>query len=339
MGFSFLKTALAGAVILGSMAATAVMAQDVTVGLITKTETNPFFVKMREGAEAKAKELGVKLIACAGKFDGDNDGQVAAIENLISAGAKGFAIVPSDSKAIVPTIKKARDAGLMVIVLDTPLDPMDAADATFATDNRKAGQLIGEWAKGTLGDKAKDASIVFLDLATNQPTVDFLRDQGFMAGFGIDVKDPNKYGDEDDARICTHEISQGDQEKGRTAMENALQKCPNVNVVYTINEPAAAGAYEALKAVGKDDGSVLIVSIDGGCPGVKNVEGGVIGATSQQYPLKMASMALDAIVSGKLPEIDPKAGFLDTGAQLITAKPVDGVPSITLEEGLKLCWG
>ena len=139
MGFSFLKTALAGAVVLGSMAVTAAMAQDVTVGLITKTETNPFFVKMREGAEAKAKELGVKLITAAGKFDGDNDGQVAAIENLISAKAKGFAIVPSDSKAIVPTIKKARDAGLKVIVLDTPLDPMDAADATFATDNRKAG--------------------------------------------------------------------------------------------------------------------------------------------------------------------------------------------------------
>jgi fructose transport system substrate-binding protein len=258
---------------------------------------------------------------------------------MIAAGAKGFAIVPSDSKAIVPTIKKARDAGLMVIVLDTPLDPMDAATATFATDNRKAGLLIGEWAKGTLGDKAKDASIVFLDLATNQPTVDYLRDQGFMQGFGIDVKDPNKYGDEDDKRICTHQISEGDQAKGRTAMENALQICPDVNVVYTINEPAAAGAWEALKGAGKADGSVLIVSIDGGCPGVKNVEAGVIGATSQQYPHKMAAMALDAIVSGKLPDIDPKVGFFDTGATLITAKPVNGVPSISVQEGLDLCWG
>lgn len=321
-----------------AMSAAPVLADEV-IGLITKTETNPFFVKMREGAQAKAKELGVTLITAAGKYDGDNDGQVAAIENLIAAGAKGFAIVPSDSKAIVPTIQKARDAGLKVIVLDTPLDPMNAADATFATDNRKAGVLIGEWAKGTLGDKAKDAKIVFLDLATNQPTVDFLRDQGFMQGFGIDVKDPNKYGDEDDPRICTHEISQGDQEKGRTAMENALQKCPDVNVVYTINEPAAAGAWEALKAVGKDDGSVLLVSIDGGCPGVKNVQAGTLGATSQQYPLKMAAMALEAIHSGKIPDIDPKMGFLDTGAQLITAKPVDGVPSISVEEGLKLCWG
>jgi fructose transport system substrate-binding protein len=330
---------VAGAFALAVGAAATNAAGTITVGLITKTETNPFFVKMREGATAKAKELGVTLITAAGKFDGDNDGQVAAIENMISAGVKGFAIVPSDSKAIVPTIKKARDAGLTVIVLDTPLDPMNAATATFATDNRKAGMLIGQWAKGTLGDKAKDAHIIFLDLATNQPTVDYLRDQGFMAGFGIDVKDPNHYGDETDPRICDHEVGQGDQEKGRTAMENALQKCPNVNVVYTINEPTAAGAWEALKAAGKADGSVMIVSIDGGCPGVKNVQAGVIGATSQQYPLKMASMALDAIVSGKIPAIDPKAGFLDTGAQLITAKPVAGVPSIAVDEGLKLCWG
>jgi fructose transport system substrate-binding protein len=122
-------------------------------------------------------------------------------------------------------------------------------------------------------------------------------------------------------------------------MENALQKCPNVNVVYTINEPAAAGAWEALKAVGKDDGSVLIVSIDGGCPGVANVKDGVIGATSQQYPHKMASLALEAIVKGTMPEIDPKAGFFDTGATLITDKPVDGVDSIGTDEGAALCWG
>jgi fructose transport system substrate-binding protein len=334
--FSLSQMALAGAVSMGLVGSAS--AADI-VGLITKTEGNPFFVKMREGAQAKAQELGIELRTAAGKYDGDNDGQVAAIENMIAAGAKGFAIVPSDSKAIVPTIQKARDAGLKVIVLDTPLDPIDAADATFATDNFKAGELIGQWAKGTLGDKAANASIVFLDLATNQPTVDYLRDQGFMQGFGIDIKDPKRYGDEDDARICTHEISEGDAAKGRTAMENALQKCPDVNVIYTINEPAAAGAWEALKAVGKDDGSVLIVSIDGGCPGVKNVQDGVIGATSQQYPHKMASMALEAIAKGTIPPNTEGKEFFDTGATLITAKPVEGVESISVEEGLGLCWG
>ena len=124
------------------------------VGLITKTNTNPFFVKMKQGFEAKAKELGLTPQAYAGKFDGDNDGQVAAIEQLIAAGAKGILLVPSDSTAIVPTVEKARKAGVLVITLDTPLDPITAADANFATDNFKAGELIGQWAKATLGDKA-----------------------------------------------------------------------------------------------------------------------------------------------------------------------------------------
>ena len=219
-----LKVAAASAVMLGLMAGTAAYAQDI-VGLITKTEGNPFFVKMREGAQAKATELGLELRSFAGEFDGDNDSQIAAIESLIAAGAKGFAIVPSDSSAIVPTIQQARDAGLLVIVLDTPLDPIDAADATFATDNFKAGELIGAWAKGTLGDAAATAKIGFLDLAVNQPTVDYLRDQGFMQGFGIDIKDPKRYGDEDDARICGHEMTAGSEEGGRTAMETLLQKC------------------------------------------------------------------------------------------------------------------
>ncbi len=342
--FDFIKVALAGAVVLGAMAAPAVLAQDKpVVGLITKTEGNPFFVKMREGAQAKADELGLDLRTAAGKFDGDNDSQVAAIENLISAGAKGFAIVPSDSSAIVPTIQKAREAGLLVIVLDTPLDPIDAADATFATDNFKAGVLIGSWAKATLGDAAANAKIAFLDLAVNQPTVDYLRDQGFMKGFGIDIKDPKRYGDEDDPRICGHEVTGGAEDGGRTAMETLLQKCPDVNVVYSINEPAAAGGYEALKAVGKDDGSVLITSVDGGCPGVANVKAGVIGATSQQYPLKMAALAMEAIAQfakdGTKPTVDPALGFLDTGATLITDKPAAGVESIDSTKGAELCWG
>ena len=334
------KMMMVGAAALALMGGSAYAAD--VVGLITKTNNNPFFVKMKEGAEAKAKELGVTLQSFAGKFDGDNDSQVAAVESLIAAGAKGFMIVPSDSSAIVPTIKKARAAGLLVITLDTPLDPIDAADATFATDNFKAGELIGSWAAKTLGDKAKDAKIAFLDLSPNQPTVDYLRDQGFMKGFGIDIKDPKKIGDEDDPRIVGHDVTAGAEEGGRTAMENLLQKDPNVSVVYTINEPAAAGAHEALKAAGKEK-DVLVVSVDGGCPGVKNVQAGVIGATSQQYPLLMASMGLEAIVNfaktGKKPEKTPGLEFFDTGATLVTGKPVDGVPSIGIEEGLKKCWG
>ncbi|MBC8718987.1 sugar ABC transporter substrate-binding protein [Ochrobactrum sp. Marseille-Q0166] len=336
----FKKLALASAAACALMA-TPAAAKDI-VGLITKTNINPFFVKMKEGAEAKAAELGVELRSFAGRIDGDNESQVEAIENLISAGAKGILITPNDSKAIISAVKKARDAGIIVIALDTPLDPIDAADATFATDNFKAGQLIGEWANKTLGDEAENARIAFLDVSKLGFTVDLLRDQGFMKGFGIDIKDPNVIGDEDDKRIVGHEATDGNEEGGRTGMENLLQRDPTLNVVYTIAEPVAAGAYEAIKAVGAEKG-ITITSIDGGCPGVENVRAGVIGATSMQFPLRMAELGVQAIVehgkTGKLPENTPGLKFLDTGTQLVTDKPVDGLDSITSEEALKLCWG
>ena len=335
-------SAALGALALGVVFAAPAQAADISVCLITKTDTNPFFVKMKEGAEAKAKELGVELKAYAGKVDGDSESQVAAIETCIADGAKGILIAASDTKGIVPTVQQACDAGLVVIALDTPLEPAESADATFATDNLLAGKLIGQWAAATLGDKAKDAKVAFLDLTPSQPSVDVLRDQGFMIGFGIDPKDPNKIGDEDDARIVGHDITNGNEEGGRTAMENLLQKDPSINVVHTINEPAAAGAYEALKAVGKEK-DVLIVSVDGGCPGIKNVADGVIGATSQQYPLAMAALGVEAIKkfaeTGEKPQPTPGKAFFDTGVSLVTDKPAAGVESIDVKAGTDKCWG
>lgn len=319
-----------------------VMAQEISACLITKTDTNPFFVKMKEGASAKAEELGVTLKSYAGKIDGDTESQVQAVETCIADGAKGILITASDTAGIVPAVKKARDAGILVIALDTPLSPIEAADATFATDNFIAGELIGKWAAGTLGEGAADARVAFLNLNPSQPTVDVLRNQGFMAGFGIDVKDVTVIGDEDDARIVGHDVTNGNEEGGRTAMENLLQKDPTISVVHTINEPAAAGAYEALKAVGREN-DVLIVSVDGGCPGVANVKDGVIGATSQQYPLLMASNGIEAIVAfakdGTLPAKTEGKDFTDTGVTLITDHPVAGLESIDTAAGMEKCWG
>ncbi|MCM2294566.1 sugar ABC transporter substrate-binding protein [Allorhizobium sp. BGMRC 0089] len=337
-----LISATLGALALGVVFSSGAHAAGVSACLITKTDTNPYFVKMKEGATAEAKKLGVDLKTYAGKVDGDNESQVNAIETCIADGAKGILIAASDTKAIVPSVEKARKAGLLVIALDTPLDPISAADATFATDNFKAGELIGEWAKATMGDKAKDAKIAMLDLSVSQPSVGVKRDQGFLKGFGIDLGDPNKWGDETDPRIVGHEVTAGNEEGGRKAMETLLAKDSGIDMVYTINEPAAAGAYQALKAVGMEKG-VSIVSVDGGCPGVKNVQAGVIGATSQQYPLKMASLGIEAIAKfakdGTKPKPTEGKNFFDTGVQLVTDHPVKGVPSIDTKEGLKLCWG
>jgi fructose transport system substrate-binding protein len=312
----------------------AAAADQPVIGLITKTDTNPFFVKMKEGAQSAATAKGAKLLSAAGKADGDNAGQVTAIENMIAGGAKTILITPSDSKAIVPAIKKAQAQGVMFIALDSPADPMEATDALFATNNYTAGVLIGRYAKAAMA--GKPAKIATLDLFPGHP-VGAQRHNGFMSGFGMQAPDAkvNELGKS--AEIVCSADSFGDQAKGQTAMENCLQKNPDINLVYTINEPAAAGAYQALKSAGKDKG-VVIVSVDGGCAGVKNVKAGVIAATSQQYPLKMAAMGVDAGV--EYAKTGKKAkGYTDTGVTLITDKPMTGVESKDTKVGTDLCWG
>ncbi|MFI2432922.1 sugar ABC transporter substrate-binding protein [Streptomyces sp. NPDC018693] len=295
----------------------------VKVGLITKTDTNPFFVKMKEGAEASAKENGVELVTAAGKFDGDNAGQITAMENMVASGVKGILITPSDSKAIVPAIEKAKAKGVLVIALDTPTEPESAVDALFATDNFKAGELIGQYAKAAM--QGKEAKIATLDLAPGV-SVGVQRHDGFLKGFGATDKDV----------VCAQDTG-GDQAKGQTAMENCLQKSPGINVVYTINEPAALGAYTALKAKGREK-DVLIVSVDGGCTGTQAVKDGKIAATSQQYPLKMAAEGVKAVAT-YAKDGQKASGYTDTGVTLITDKAQDGVAAKDTAYGLENCWG
>ena len=341
MRSKILNTLAAASLVAMTGFAAPALADDVIIGLITKTNTNPFFVKMREGAQAKAEEMGVELRTFAGKYDGDNEAQIEAIESLVAAGAKGILITPSDPAGLADTVRRAREAGLLVIALDTPFDPPESADATFATDNFRAGELIGQWAAAKMGDTAK-AKIATLDLSEAQITVDVLRNQGFLKGFGVDVKNINKMYDEDDPRLVGGDSTLGSEEGGRTAIENLMQKDPGINVIHTINEPAAAGAYEGLKSFGMA-GKVLIVSVDGGCPGVQNVKEGIIGATSMQFPLRMASLGVEAVVefakSGKKPANTEGLSFFDTGVELVTDEPVDGIPSISSEEALAKCWG
>jgi fructose transport system substrate-binding protein len=298
----------------------------IKVGLITKDVTNPFFVKMKQGANAEAKKLGAQLIYAAGKSSSDNAGQITAIENMVTAGAKGILITVADGKAENAAIAKARKAGVLVIALDTPTVPPSATDALFATNNLNAGILIGKYARAAT--KGKTVTIAMLDEHAGS-SVGALRHNGFLKGFGIKGSDK---------QIACVGNGEGQVAPSQTAMENCLQKNPDIDVVYTINEPSAAGAWTALKKAGKTQAGVTIVSVDGGCAGVRNVRAGIIDATSQQYPLRMASLGVTAVVNyaktGK-----KVSGYTDTGVNLIAKKAVAGVPSKSVAYGLANCWG
>ncbi len=330
---------------------------DVSVSLITKDSTNPFFVAMQEGAQQKADELGIEISIGSGQAEGDDAGQIELIEAAIAQGQDGILITPM-SVNVNDAILKAREAGLFVIALDTPTDPPDVVDITFATDNCKAGDAIGQWAAGKLnGEKAIIARLIIFDDRT--VSVDYCRDNGFLRGMGIDIGDLTVIGDEPETgnytagaggeyEIACLEATGANEEGGRTGMETCLSQNPDINVVYTINEPTAFGAAAALEAQGKVIGEdVIIVSVDGGLAGVEAVQGGSIQATSQQYPLRMASLGVEAIfeiaTGGAPPENTSDDGtFFDTGVTLCTDEPVDTV-TVAPVEGSQYCidnaWG
>jgi len=319
----------------------------VAVSLITKDQSNPFFVAMIKGATEKAKALGVDLTVASGKDESDYAGQIAAIENAVSAKQAGILIVPVSTE-VNAAITKARDAGLFVIALDTPPDPASIVDITFATDNFEAGKLIGQWTAKKLA--GKKATIALLDIFDDRVvSVDYNRDNGFLTGMGIDVKDPKKMGDEaktgkysgGDYEIVGNVATGANEDGGRTGLEKLLAKNKKINVVYTINEPTAIGACAAAKAAGiKLD---AMVSVDGGGAGIGAVKSGCINATSQQYPLLMADLGVQAIYdivkNGTKPSVSDGLSFFNTGVKLITDDPQDGVASETTEYGLANAWG
>ncbi len=161
-------------------------------------------------------------------------------------------------------------------------------------------------------------------------TVSQQRHDGFLKGFGIEEGDP---------QIVCQADTNGMIDRAQPAMENCLTANPDVDVVYTVNEPAAFGANTALTNAGTAEG-VVIVSVDGSCPGVQGVKDGQIAADSMQFPLKMASMGVDAVADYiNTGEKVSEYTNVDTGVALIVGTPVEGIESQDTDYGLANCWG
>jgi fructose transport system substrate-binding protein len=295
------------------------------IGLVTKTDTNPYFVELRNAAAAAAKAQGADFMALAGQFDGDNDGQVRAIENMVQQGVNTIMITPNSSTGVLAAIDRARSSGVLVIALDTATDPESAVDATFATDNVAAGREQGQYVKAALA--GAPPKLIMID-GTAGSTVDTYRHNGFLQGIGLADGAPE---------ILGRDQANGDQSTAQQKMENLLQRSADINAVYTMNEPTGRGAYAALQERGLA-GRVVMGSIDGGCQGVRNVRDGLFQATVMQFPRKMAEQGVNAAVeyarTGKKPN-----GFIDTGSVVITDRPMPGVPSQNTDWGLQNCWG
>ena len=297
-------------------------ASPITVGYIVKTLNNPYWAAMQKAAEAEAKRTGVRLIFEAGKYDGDVSTQISDIEDLTTHGANAIIIAPSVSASVAPALRAAKKVGITVIAVDTAVEPADVADSFVATDNFKGGVEEGQWAKVAVGGKKP---VVALLEGTPASSVNTERLGGFLKGMGM-----NK------SEAAVDLITNGDQTKALDAMQNTLAAHPDINLVWTINEPAAFGAYTAIKNAGLV-GKVEIVTMDGSCQGIQAVADGRFGADVLQFPAKMARISIqEAIQAAQGKKIPAR---FDTGEPLVTFHPQPGIASVPPQQALYDCWG
>src|SRR6202045_471392 len=293
------------------------------IGIVELQLANPFFGSLEKSSADTAKKNGLDVMTAEANTAGDSATQITAIENMISRGVKGITLDPANATALVPIVKKARDAGIVVVTTNTSLAPMTAADAAYETDNLQAGVLIGRWAKAPMGSKPAHIAMLDYDLSDKTSKA---RHDGFLKGFGIAEGDP---------QIAGSALNMGNAETGPPPRETLLSAHPDINVIYTINEPAAQGAFFAIR---KAKRNVLVTSIDGSCSGVRSIADGTIGATVMQFPIRMGEMAVEAVIRAVDDGVKPN-GFHNTGTVLITDHPVAGVDSKDSKWGLENCWG
>ncbi|WP_138160539.1 ribose ABC transporter substrate-binding protein RbsB [Peptoniphilus catoniae] len=260
----------------GEKETTEASAEGKTVGFVISTQTNPFFVTLKEGAEKKAKELGVELIV----LDSQDDSAKAAsnMEDLITRGVDLIIVNPTDSDAIVPSVEAANEAGIPVITVDRVSNGGEVV-TSVASDNVAGGKMAGQFIIDKLGGKGKVVELEGISGANSA----IERGQGF-----------NEAIEGSDIEVVAKQTADYDRVKGLEVMENILQSQAEIDAVFAHNDEMALGALEAIKASGRD---MIVVGFDATDDAVASVEAGELAATIAQQPGLMGEKAIEAAIS------------------------------------------
>ncbi|MEZ8056600.1 ribose ABC transporter substrate-binding protein RbsB [Vibrio splendidus] len=262
---------LISAALLSTTVSVSAQAQD-TMAIVLSTLNNPFFVTMKDGAEAKAEELGYKLIV----LDSQNDPskELSNIEDLTIRGVKAILINPTDSDAVSNAIRIANRSNIPVLTLDRGASRGDVV-SHIASDNVIGGEMAGHFIMEKVGEKAK---VIQLEgIAGTSAARE--RGEGFMnAVNGSDLE------------LLASQPADFDRTKGLNVMENLLAANPDVQAVFAQNDEMALGALRAVQASGKD---VMIVGFDGTDDGIAAVNRGLLGATVAQQPDLIGSLGVE----------------------------------------------
>lgn len=268
------------------------------IGLIVSTLNNPFFVDLKEGAEAKAKELGYELIV----LDSQNDPakEVSNMEDISTKGVSLILLNTVDSDSAAATVQIANNASIPVVTLDRAANGGEVA-THIASDNIAGGKMAGEYIVEQLGG---EGNIVELEGIAGSSAA---RDRG--EGFAQGIKGSN-------LKTVSKQTADFDRTKGLSVMENILQGNKDIKAVFAQNDEMALGAQKALADAGMKD--VLIVGFDATDDAVKAVEEGTMAATIAQQPKLIGSLGIETAI--KILDGQNVDEFIPVELQLVTKK-------------------
>lgn len=269
---------------------------EVRVGLAMNTLNNPFFVTVKEGAEAQAEEMGVKLVITDSQ--GDPSKQISDVENLLQQKLDLIIINPVDSDAVVEAVRRANDAKVPVITVDRQANGGDVV-SHIGFDALKSGGIAASFLDEALGGQGKVVEIQGI-LGTN---VGRDRSQGF-----------NDYIEEKtNIEIVARQSANFDRGEALKVMEDILQAQPDIDGVYAANDEMVMGALSAIEAAGRLD-EIVIIGTDAIDPAMDAIRNGKLNATIAEPPFFLG-----------------KEGVI-TAMKIINGESVDS--QITLENNL-----
>ncbi|MDI9464489.1 ribose ABC transporter substrate-binding protein RbsB [Candidatus Darwinibacter acetoxidans] len=246
-----------------------------TIGFAVSTLDNPFFVDLKDGAEAKAAELGVTLRVVDAQDDPAR--QLAGIEDLIARGVDLILVNPTDSSAVVPAILAANRAGIPIITVDRGAEGGEVV-AHIASDNVLGGRMAGEFIAELLGGKGKVVELEGI------PGTSAARERG--QGFNEVIATYP------DIQVVARQEAGFDRARGLTVMENILQAQPEIDALFCHNDEMALGAIIAIQAAGRAD-KIKVVGFDATDDAVQAVKEGRMLATIAQQPRLMGELGVE----------------------------------------------
>jgi len=268
-----------------------------TIGLSVSTLNNPFFVTLKEGAEAKAEELGAELIVVDAGDDAAK--QTSDIEDLVSKNIAVLVVNPVDSDAVAPAVEAAMEKGIKVVAVDRMVNGVDV-ECSIASDNVSGAEMATEFLVEQAGEGAKCAELQGVNGAS--ATVD--RGKGFhnVADKKLDV--------------VASQTANFNRDEGLTVMENILQANPDIKCVFAHNDEMALGALEALS--GKD---IIVAGFDATDDALAAIKDGKMAATVAQKPDLMGGTAVENAV--KLINGEEVEKSIPVEVKLVTKDNVD----------------